>query len=160
MGSFCASRKSVAPRRMASHQVAPRCTTDDASGAYSIAKEPARRSVIIALRSAPSPTGRLCAFESAIAQRNRAGASKSSKEFPDCRKCFCALVRAGSAFRRPRARTARSHRPCARSMRPRSPRSHRRGRSARTWPCPGAAAVRSSCPTTSTACRSRSPGGR
>jgi hypothetical protein len=40
MGSFCAWRKSVAPRRVALRQVAPRCETDDTSGAYSIANEP------------------------------------------------------------------------------------------------------------------------
>jgi hypothetical protein len=79
------------------HSVAPGCATLHArrarSRAYSVVKERSRRCVFLALGSAPSPTGHLCAIGRASAQRNPAGASKSSNNSADYRNCFCAIAR-------------------------------------------------------------------
>jgi hypothetical protein len=66
------------------------------SRAYSIVKEPARRSVLIALCSAPSTTGRACAIARASAHDNPGHALKTGKMNWDSRNSICANAVGGA----------------------------------------------------------------
>jgi hypothetical protein len=158
LGSFRTTRESVAPGCMGLHQVAPRRT----DAPLHLSKSP--RATHFDARLLTHPDRARIASETRTTARvfpeNRA------RKFRIVVSAFARSAGSGSAsptddrVTPQRARTAPSRRPCGRSrLRPSVP-ARTCGRVPRTWPCRRVAVPRSSSPTASGACRSRSPGGR